>query len=96
MTSGPGEQRVLLLGRVPRVEPAARLSPGEEGEQRAQIAPGQVGQQGWAAGAAHDAGCPNSFCRMELGGSSVVKFPSKNALTYAAELRAAIVFVCTV
>ena len=52
VTSGPGEQRVLLLGVVPRVElgrerRAARPPPGEEGAQPGQVAPSQVGEAGW-------------------------------------------------
>jgi len=43
--SGPGEQRVLRVGLEPRVEPAARPPPGEEGSQRGQVAHRQVGQQ---------------------------------------------------
>ena len=57
-TSGPGEQRVLPLGVVPRVElsrerRAARPPPGEEGVQPGQVAPSQVGEAGWEDGAVH-------------------------------------------
>ena len=48
MTSGPSEQGVLLVGVEPLVERAARPPPGEDGAQQGQVAPGKVGEQGWA------------------------------------------------